>query len=73
MTASKGFPAEDLLQMLLECLQVTLRLKDPCDLGGALSDLGSGGHVQSGQCYQSCNEACNCLDEPQEQDISTAT
>jgi hypothetical protein len=58
--------------MLLERLQVTLRLKDPCDLCGALSDLGSGRHVQSGQCYQSCNEACNCTDELQEDTVFTA-
>src|SRR3984893_4330576 len=44
MTASKGFPAEDLLQMLLERLQVTLGLKNPCNLCGAFSDLGSVGH-----------------------------
>src|SRR5260370_41399109 len=44
MTASKGFHAEDLLQMFLERLQVTLGLKNPCNLCGALSDLGSVGH-----------------------------
>jgi hypothetical protein len=69
MTASKRFPAKNLLQMLLECLQVTLRLKDPCDLGGALSDIGSGGHVGSRHSIKAVRKHAIALDKAQEEDI----